>query len=139
MGTVLSREVNVERSGALLSISIPYSFVCVGVTFLYLWAIYRPSTQTLFFALSFKLLEIREVNPVPQKVLEPFTVMHVFVLVVCLVTIVLWAIEHQIEGYFKDVNTINTHAFFLKKRVFGSTGIIALIPVVLFFAFPVLE
>lgn len=93
--------------GKWLAVSMPISIMCTLVVWIYLWLFFRP--------------DVEEVDPVPERVLEPFSLIHVFVLIVCGGTIVLWAIGSQIESFV------------------GSPGITALVPVVLFFGFHLLD
>jgi len=93
--------------GQMLAVSIPYSILCTLVAFAFLWLFYRP--------------KLKEVNPVPAKKLEPFSIIHVIVILVSLTTVCLWAAGNEIEGFI------------------GSNGIVALIPVVVFFTLPILE
>jgi len=81
--------------------------LCTFVAFGFLWVFFRP--------------KLKEVNPVPARKIEPFSVVHIIVILVCLTTIGLWAVGTQVSG------------------LFGSNGIVALFPVVVFFALPILE
>jgi len=92
--------------GSWLGASLPFAFLCTLVAWGLLWVVYRPA--------------IKEVDPVPPKQLEPFGVAHMFVLIVSLTTILLWALGSRVNG------------------VFGNPGIVGLIPVVCFFTFPIL-
>jgi len=87
--------------GSWLAVSIPFAALCTVVCWAFLWLVFRP--------------KIREVDPIPPRQLEPFGITHVVVLLVCLTTVILWALSKNIAG------------------VFGDPGIIGLIPVVMFF------
>jgi len=100
------------RAGAIgwpemLSVTMPFTICCVFSVWVYLWLFFRPQLQ--------------EVEPLPPRELEPFTVKHTYVIVVCICTIALWALNTTVEP------------------VLGGTGIVALIPVVCFFATEVLD
>jgi len=93
--------------GTWLAVSIPFSIVCTLVVWAFLWIFFRP--------------KIKEVNPIPPSKPEPFTIVHVYVLIVCCGTIILWALESQISSFV------------------GDSGITGLLPVVLFFGIQVLN
>jgi len=93
--------------GEFIGVSLPFSIVCTLVAFAFLWFAFRPA--------------IKEVNPVPPRKVAPITVIHVVVIIVCLLTIILWALGKQIETFV------------------GSSGIVALIPVIVFFTLPILS
>ncbi|KAH7106362.1 Sodium/sulfate symporter [Auriculariales sp. MPI-PUGE-AT-0066] len=94
------------------AVAIPVSFISIMLIWLLLLAAYRPSV-----AADGDTLIIRPIR-VPK---ERFTGKQWFVTAVCIGTIALWCVEHQIEGWVGDM------------------GIIALIPIVLFFSTGVLK
>jgi len=93
--------------GKMMAVSLPYSILCVLITFGFLWIFFRP--------------KIKEVNPVPDKKLEPFTILHVIIIVVSVTTICLWALGNLVAPFI------------------GNNGIVALLPVVVFFTLPILK
>jgi phosphate transporter len=95
------------------AVALPVSIISIILIWLLLLVSYQPSRAPDGDG----EIEIRAIRPTK----EPFTLKQCWVTVVCLVTIGLWCIEHQIE------DTI------------GDMGIIAIIPIVAFFATGVLK
>lgn len=95
------------------TVSLPVSIVSILVIWLLLIVSYRPSRSPDGEG----DIEIKAIRP--NK--EPFTLKQYWVIFVCLATIVLWCVEHEIES------------------LVGDMGIIAIIPVVAFFATGVLK
>lgn len=83
---------------------MPFSIVCVLASWAVIWFINRPKLNHLELVF-------------PSDGLMPFTVWHVIVLVVSIITVLLWALENEIIG------------------LFGGNGMPSLIPVIIFFAF----
>ncbi|KAF9230363.1 SPX domain-containing protein [Melanogaster broomeanus] len=99
--------------GSWFAVSLPVSIISILVIWLLLLASYRPSRSPDGEG----EIEIRAIRPIK----EPFTLKQYWVTFVCLTTIALWCIEHQIESFIGDM------------------GIIAIIPIVAFFATGVLK
>ncbi|KAI6155835.1 SPX domain-containing protein [Pisolithus tinctorius] len=95
------------------TVSLPVSIVSILVIWLLLIVSYRPSRSPDGEG----DIEIKAIRP--NK--EAFTLKQYWVIFVCLATIVLWCVEHEIES------------------LVGDMGIIAIIPVVAFFATGVLK
>ncbi|KZV90857.1 Sodium/sulfate symporter [Exidia glandulosa HHB12029] len=94
------------------AVALPVSFISIILIWLLLLASYRPS-----IAADGEYLEIRPIRA-PR---ENFTGKQYWVTFVCLLTIALWCVEHSIEN------------------IVGDMGIIALVPIVLFFSTGVLK
>ncbi|KAJ1307545.1 hypothetical protein OPQ81_001642 [Rhizoctonia solani] len=94
------------------AVAIPVSAVTIFVIWLLLLVSYKPS-----YAPDGTELRIRPIRPTK----ESFTLKQYWVSAVCLVTIVLWCIAHQID------------------HIFGDMGVIAIIPIVAFFSTNVLK
>ncbi len=71
-----------------LAVSIPYSLVCLLLTWAALWMWYRP--------------KLAEVDPVPHMELRPLTWKHAYVLGVCGVTVALWALNSLVIQFTGD-------------------------------------
>ncbi|KAF8416475.1 SPX domain-containing protein [Boletus edulis BED1] len=99
--------------GSWFAVALPVSIISVLLIWLLLLVSYQPARAPDGHGET----EIRAIRPTR----EAFTLKQYWVVVVCLVTIVLWCIEHQIE------DTI------------GDMGIITIIPIVAFFATGVLK
>ncbi|KIY52064.1 SPX-domain-containing protein, partial [Fistulina hepatica ATCC 64428] len=95
------------------AVAIPVSTVSIILIWLILLASYRPARSPDGEG-EIQIKTIRSTK-------EPFTATQYWVSFVCLLTIALWCIEHRIES------------------VFGDMGVIALIPIVAFFATGVLK
>ncbi|KAG8740729.1 low-affinity phosphate transporter [Ceratobasidium sp. 414] len=94
------------------AVAIPVSAVTIVLIWLLLLVSYKPS-----LAPDGTELRIRPIRPTK----ETFTVKQYWVSFVCLVTIGLWCVAHQID------------------HVFGDMGVIAIIPIVAFFSTNVLK
>lgn len=99
--------------GSWFAVALPVSIISVLIIWLLLLVSYRPARAPDGDG----EIEIRMIRPTR----EAFTLKHYWVTVVCLVTIGLWCIEHQI------------------KETIGDMGIIAIIPIVAFFATGILK
>lgn len=95
------------------AVALPVSIISIFLIWLLLLVSYRPSRSPDGEG----EIEIRTIRPVR----EAFTVKQYWVTFVCLVTIALWCIEHEIEDFIGDM------------------GVIAIIPIVAFFATGVLK
>lgn len=95
------------------TVSLPVSIVSILVIWLLLIVGYRPCRSPDGEG----DIEIKPIRPNR----EPFTLKQYLVIFVCLATIVLWCVEHEIES------------------LVGDMGIIAIIPIVAFFATGVLK
>ena len=93
-------------------VALPVSFISVILIWLLLLLSYRPGTTA-----DGEELEIKAIRPTR----EPFTLKQWWVTFVCIFTIALWCIEHEIEEWVGDM------------------GVIALIPIVAFFSTGVLK
>jgi len=93
--------------GPFLAVSVPFAIACTFIAWGTLLLMFRP--------------KLASIERIPKKDLKPLGVSHVVVFLVCVITIILWAVEKEIESFI------------------GSVGMIALIPVIVFFAFPILE
>lgn len=96
------------------AVSIPVSAISIILIWLLLLVSYRPSQSPDPQDGDLQVKPIR-----PNK--EPFTLKQYWVTFVCLVTIALWCVEHEIEDYVGDM------------------GIIAILPIVAFFSTGVLR
>ncbi|KAG8690610.1 low-affinity phosphate transporter [Ceratobasidium sp. 423] len=94
------------------AVAIPVSAVTIFVVWLLLLVSYKPS-----YAPDGTELRIRPIRPTK----ESFTLKQYWVSIVCLVTIALWCVAHQID------------------HIFGDMGVIAIIPIVAFFSTNVLK
>ncbi|EUC64788.1 transporter, divalent anion:Na+ symporter (DASS) family protein, partial [Rhizoctonia solani AG-3 Rhs1AP] len=94
------------------AVAIPVSAITIFVVWLLLLVSYRPS-----YAPDGTELRIRPIRPTK----ESFTLKQYWVSIVCLVTIALWCVAHQID------------------HIFGDMGVIAIIPIVAFFSTNVLK
>ncbi|CAE6434908.1 hypothetical protein ACGC1H_002826 [Rhizoctonia solani] len=94
------------------AVAIPVSAITIFVIWLLLLVSYRPS-----YAPDGTELRIRPIRPTK----ESFTLKQYWVSIVCLVTIALWCVAHQID------------------HIFGDMGVIAIIPIVAFFSTNVLK
>lgn len=99
--------------GSWFIVALPVSIISVTLIWLLLLVSYQPARAPDGDG----EIEIRMVRPTR----EVFTLKHYWVTLVCLVTIGLWCIEHQI------------------KDTIGDMGIIAIIPIVAFFASGILK
>lgn len=99
--------------GSWFAVALPVSAISIIVIWLMLLVSYRPSRSPD----GEDDLQVRGVRPTR----ESFTLKQYWVTFVCLVTIVLWIIEKQIEDYVGDM------------------GIIAIIPIIAFFSTGVLR
>ncbi|KAF8442031.1 SPX domain-containing protein [Boletus edulis BED1] len=99
--------------GSWFAVALPVSIISVLLIWLLLLVSYQPSRAPDGHG----EIEIRAIRPTR----EAFTLKQYWVVVVCLVTIGLWCVEHQIED------------------MIGDMGIIAIIPIVAFFATGVLK
>ncbi|CUA70486.1 putative transporter C3B8,04c [Schizosaccharomyces pombe 972h-] [Rhizoctonia solani] len=94
------------------AVAIPVSAVTIFVIWLLLLVSYKPG-----YAPDGTELRIRPIRPTK----ESFTLKQYWVSIVCLVTIALWCVAHQID------------------HIFGDMGVIAIIPIVAFFSTNVLK
>jgi phosphate transporter len=94
-------------------VAIPVSAISIFLIWLLLLVSYRPSRLPAGEG------EL-EIKPIRAN-REPFTLQQYWVSFVCLVTIGLWCVEHEIEGWVGDM------------------GIIAILPIVAFFSTGVLK
>lgn len=94
------------------AVALPVSFISLILIWLLLLLSYRPGMTA-----DGEELEIKPIRP--KK--EPWTLKQWWVTLVCVITITLWCIEHKIEPWVGDM------------------GVIALIPIVLFFSTGVLN
>ncbi|CAE6454918.1 unnamed protein product [Rhizoctonia solani] len=94
------------------AVAIPVSAITIFVIWLMLLVSYKPS-----YAPDGTELRIRPIRPTK----ESFTLKQYWVSIVCLVTIALWCVAHQID------------------HIFGDMGVIAIIPIVAFFSTNVLK
>jgi phosphate transporter len=93
-------------------VSLPVGIISILLIWLLLLASYKPST-----APDGEPLVIKEIRPLRDR----FTRQQYWVVIVCLFTIALWCVEHEIHSYVGDM------------------GVIAIIPIVLFFSTGVLK
>ncbi|KAF8339631.1 SPX domain-containing protein [Cantharellus anzutake] len=94
------------------AVALPVSGLSIVLIWLLLLSIYRPSTTA-----DGKKLQVKPIRPTRDK----FTPQQYWVTFVCLVTIALWCVAHEIEVFFGDMGTI------------------AIIPIVAFFGSGVLK
>jgi phosphate transporter len=99
--------------GKWFAVAIPVSVVSILLIWLLLLASYRPSQHPN----GESELEIKPV----RATRESFTLQQWWVTFVCLATIALWCVEHEIEAWVGDM------------------GVIALFPIIAFFATGVLK
>jgi len=95
------------------AVALPVSAISIFLIWILLLISYRPERSPDGEG----NIEIKPIRPTR----EPFSVKQYWVTFVCLLTIALWCIEHEIEDYVGDM------------------GIIALIPVIAFFSTGVLK
>src|SRR5258708_25779465 len=95
-----------------LAVALPVSGMSILLIWLLLLSVYRPSTTA-----DGKKLQIKPI----RATRETFALKQYWVTFVCMVTITLWCVAHQIEDFFGDM------------------GIIAIIPIVAFFGSGVLK
>lgn len=100
--------------GSWFAVSIPVSVISILLIWLLLIVSYRPSQSP---DPQDGDLQVKPIRPTR----ESFSLKQYWVSFVCLVTIVLWCVEHLIEDYVGDM------------------GIIAIIPIVAFFSTGVLR
>lgn len=94
------------------AVALPVSFISVILIWLLLLLSYRPGTTA-----DGEELEIKPIRPTRER----FTLKQWWVTFVCIVTIGLWCVAHEIEGWVGDM------------------GVIAIIPIVAFFSTGVLK
>ncbi|KAJ7257685.1 SPX domain-containing protein [Mycena rebaudengoi] len=99
--------------GQWFIVALPVSFISILLIWGLLLVSYRPARAPDCG----RDIEIRVIRPTREK----FTLKQWWVTFVCLVTIVLWCVAHEIENYIGDM------------------GIIAIIPIIAFFATGVLK
>jgi phosphate transporter len=99
--------------GRWLLVALPVSGMSIVLIWLLLLISYRPSRLPMGGG----SLEIKSIRPTRER----FTMKQWWVTLVCLVTIFLWVIEHEIEEWIGDM------------------GVIAIIPIVAFFGTGVLK
>lgn len=99
--------------GSWFAVALPVSFISILIIWGFLLLSYNPSRSPDGEG----TIEIRGIRPTKEK----FTIKQWWVTFVCIVTIGLWCIEHAIEEWVGDM------------------GVIALIPVLAFFATGVLK
>lgn len=95
------------------AVALPVSAISVVLIWLLLLVSYRPARSPDGEG----DIEIRPIRPTR----DPFTAKQYWVCFICIVTIALWCVEHEIEGWVGDM------------------GIIAIIPIVAFFSTGVLN
>jgi phosphate transporter len=95
------------------AVAIPVSAISIFLIWLLLLVSYRPARSPDGEG----DIEIKTIRPTK----EPFTLKQYWVSFVCLITIALWCVAHQIEDYVGDM------------------GVIAIIPIVAFFSTGVLK
>ncbi|KAF9048928.1 SPX domain-containing protein [Panaeolus papilionaceus] len=95
------------------AVALPVSGLSIVLIWLFLLVSYRPERSPDGEG----VIEIKPIRPTREK----FTVKQYWVTFVCLFTIALWCVEHEIEAYVGDM------------------GVIALIPVLAFFSTNVLK
>lgn len=94
------------------AVALPVSGMSILLIWLLLLSVYRPGTTA-----DGKKLQIKQI----RATRETFTLKQYWVTFVCVATISLWCVAHQIEGFFGDM------------------GVIAIIPIVAFFGSGVLK
>ena len=100
--------------GRWFLVALPVSGVSIVLIWLLLLVSYRPSRLPMGGAGN---LEIKSIRPTRER----FTVKQWWVTFVCVVTIILWVLEHSIEKWIGDM------------------GVIAIIPIVAFFGTGILK
>jgi phosphate transporter len=100
--------------GSWFVVSLPVSVVSIVLIWLLLLVSYRPGLSPDPTDGEIEVKPIRSTR-------EPFTLKQYWVTFVCIVTIALWCVEHEIEHYVGDM------------------GIIAVLPIVAFFSTGVLK
>jgi phosphate transporter len=95
------------------AVALPVSAISIFLIWLLLLVSYRPARAPDGEG----EIEIKSIRPTK----EPFTLKQYWVSFVCLFTIALWCVEHEIEEYVGDM------------------GVIAIVPVVAFFSTKVLK
>lgn len=99
--------------GKWFGVALPVSAISIVLIWLLLLVSYRPSRSPDGEG----ELEIKPIRPTR----DPFTFKQYWVCFVCLATIALWCVEHEIESWVGDM------------------GIIAIVPIVAFFSTGVLK
>lgn len=94
------------------AVALPVSAVSIILIWLLLLTVYKPSTTA-----DGETLQIKQI----RATREPFTAKQYYVAFVCIVTIGLWCVAHEIQEWFGDM------------------GIIAIIPIIAFFGTGVLS
>lgn len=94
-------------------VALPVSIISILLIWLLLLVSYKPARSPNGEG----DIEIKTIRPTK----EVFTLKQYWVTLVCLTTIILWCVEHEIEDFFGDM------------------GIIAIIPIVAFFGTGVLK
>jgi phosphate transporter len=102
------------------AVSLPVSAISIVFIWLLLLTAYRPARLPDGLEEGAGGSNTLEIKPIRSS-RERFSGTQWFVSAVCLLTIVLWCVEHEIEG------------------IFGDMGVIALIPVIAFFGTGVLK
>jgi di/tricarboxylate transporter len=74
--------------GQFLTVSLPFSIICVLSVWGFLWLFFRPTLES--------------VDALPPRHLEPFSVQHLYIIIVCLSTIILWALDTRVAGYVRQ-------------------------------------
>lgn len=95
------------------AVSLPVSALSIFLIWLFLLVSYHPSRSPDGEG----EIEIKPIRPTK----EPFTFKQYWVTFICLLTIALWCVEHNIEKYVGDM------------------GVIAILPIVAFFSTGVLK
>jgi len=95
------------------AVSLPVSTISILLIWLFLLVSYRPSRSPDGEG----EIEIKPIRPTR----EPFSFKQYWVMFICLLTIALWCVEHNIKEYVGDM------------------GVIAILPVVAFFSTGVLK
>lgn len=99
--------------GKWFAVALPVSAISIVLIWLLLLVSYHPSRSPDGEG----DIEIKPIRPTR----EPFTMKQYWVCFVCLATIALWCVEHEIESFVGDM------------------GVIAIIPIVAFFSTGVLK
>ncbi|GJJ08647.1 hypothetical protein Clacol_002866 [Clathrus columnatus] len=94
------------------AVALPVSFISIIIIWLLLLVSYKPGTTA-----DGEALEIRPIRP--NK--EPLNLKQWWVLLICVITIALWCIEHKIED------------------IVGDMGVIAILPIIAFFGTGILK
>jgi phosphate transporter len=95
------------------AVALPVSAISIVLIWLLLLASYNPARSPDGEG----EIEIRAIRPTK----EPFTLKQYWVSFICIITIALWCVEHEIEDYVGDM------------------GVIALLPIVAFFSTGILR